>query len=116
MDREDLGMVSSWEEVFKKARELVDAGKLEVIATVSLEEFLGDGWTVSTVLAEFGSAHNALDMMSDVAPALYQDNERFQLILNTVDFGFHPHLSGGQAPMLTIVYLKHGEKIPANTL
>ena len=116
MDREDLGVVTSWNEVFARAHELVRADKLEVIATVSLSEFTGDGLTAAAVIAEFGPLHDALDMMSEVAATLYQGNERFQLILSTMDFGFHPHLSSGQVPMLTVVYLKHGEEMPANAL
>ena len=110
MKKEDLGFVSTWEEVFFKARGLFVEGKLQSVATVSLDEFKRGQYVASPLRGMGFSEEESIENLSQLAPMLYQGNERFHLSLNKTSC-FHPDYPEGEIWMLVIVYLKPGEKL-----
>lgn len=110
MEKQDLGFVSSWDEAFSKARKLFNDEKVQSVATVSLDEFKR-GQYVATPLRGMGfSEEESLENLSQIAPMLYEGNERFFISLRKTTC-FHPDYPEGEIWMLVIVYLKPGEII-----
>ena len=110
MEKEDLGFFSSWSDVFSKARELFDQGKVESVATVSLDEYKRGQYVASPLRGMGFSEEESLENLSQLAPMLYQGNEQFHLSLRKTPC-FHPDYPEGEIWMLVIVYLKAGETI-----
>ena len=108
MEKQDLGFLSSWDDAFSKARELFNDERLQSVATVSLDEFKR-GQYVGTLLKGMGfSEEESLENLRQIAPMLYQGNERFFLSLRKMAC-IHPDYPEGEIWILVIVYLKSGE-------
>jgi len=94
-----IGTVSSWEEVYEKARFLFGNGEFDYLATVSLDEYKQGSW--------FGTQiqKGMLETAFKLVPTVYPGNEKFELFVDERE------TNGCKIAQLVIVYLKPGEKL-----
>lgn len=108
---EDLGQVGSWDDAAAKAKELLRTGRIQALATVSLEEYKRD----KGAAAIMGDMLNEgfISMLPQFGAALY-GGERFQLV--TMDLPVDGLPDREFLSMLMIVYLHPGEIFELNSL
>ncbi|MBI3442758.1 MAG: hypothetical protein HY007_03250 [Candidatus Sungbacteria bacterium] len=106
---ENLGQVSSWREVFRKAGDLYGEGKIDTLATVSLSEFKSGKYWGQFLDGRSGlpqTGQEALTVMEEICPMLYKDNTSFHLFHQEI-----PITNAGSSSMLVVVYLKQDEVV-----
>ncbi|MCC7356836.1 MAG: hypothetical protein IT410_04490 [Candidatus Doudnabacteria bacterium] len=103
----DFGEVGSWEAAMSKVSDLYNAGEINGVATVSLQEYRSDQWFAS-ILQEGGDIppRVMIEGLAEVCPSVYPGNSNFKLLRVDTD------LSGmsDQFRCLVVVYLKSGEQ------
>jgi hypothetical protein len=110
----DLGEVTSWEEVFEKARMLHFDEQLDMLATISITELASDKWHAPMIHGwKMGKqaipADEVLRNMAVECPAAYPGNDRFHMFTKDMLIaGFDGHLHRAYT-QLVVTYLKPGE-------
>ncbi|OGE74362.1 MAG: hypothetical protein A3I07_03660 [Candidatus Doudnabacteria bacterium RIFCSPLOWO2_02_FULL_42_9] len=98
----DLGESTSWGDVFSKAIDLYCDEKIDMIATVSQQDFLKQQWFAPVI-----TSLEYLHSLRELAPDVYPEDERFHLLLG--DMILEPSQLRKVRTQLVVVRLKPGE-------